>query len=77
MNAEAIQALGMHDEVAPATVAPRATPGAPDFTSQVSQGLQELNQQLLASQVIDYVAAKGTVAPKPEGRIVSNRPGSP
>ena len=36
------------------------------------QLLNPIDAQLLASQVIDYVAAKGTVAPKPEGRIVTN-----
>ena len=36
------------------------------------QLVNPIDAQLLASQVIDYVAAKGTVAPKPEGRIVTN-----
>jgi 2',3'-cyclic-nucleotide 2'-phosphodiesterase (5'-nucleotidase family) len=31
--------------------------------------IDPIDAQLMASQVIDYVAAKGTIAPKPEGRI--------
>lgn len=54
MNVEAIQALGAHDEVAPLAMPMRdaaAPVGATDFGSRISEGLQELNQQLLASQV--------------------------
>jgi flagellar hook-basal body complex protein FliE len=62
MNIEAIQALGGHDEV-PGTVAGSApaTAGV-DFGSQVAQGLQELNQQLLASQVDLQRLAAGETA---------------
>lgn len=53
MNLEAIQALGAHDEVAPPTSPPRPAnadgAGAP-FAQRISDGLQTLNQQLLASQ---------------------------
>ena len=54
MNIEAVEALAGHDEVAPAVV-PRAsaTPvdNGPSFLQRVSEGLQEVNQQLLTSQV--------------------------
>lgn len=52
MNIEAIQALGAHDEVAPATL-PKALPAAPSspgFLQRVTEGLQEVNQQLLEGQ---------------------------
>jgi flagellar hook-basal body complex protein FliE len=52
MNIEAIQGLGMDDEVAaPAAkqVDPAAT-GGPGFLQRVGEGLQEVNEQLLASQ---------------------------
>ena len=62
MNIEAIQSLGMHDE-APATAAAMgpAAPGS-HFGAQVAQGLQELNQQLLASQVDLQRLAAGETA---------------
>lgn len=54
MNVEAIQALGAQDEVAPlfqsGTGASAAGPGA-GFSQHVLDGLQEVNKQLLASQV--------------------------
>lgn len=53
MSIEAVQALGMHDEIAPAALPrPQATSvEGPSFLQRVSEGLQEVNQQLLASQV--------------------------
>jgi len=53
MNIAAIQALGAHDEVAPAGLPrPDATAAAgPSFLQRVNEGLQEVNQQLLTSQV--------------------------
>jgi flagellar hook-basal body complex protein FliE len=53
MNIEAVQALGMHDEIAPAALPrPQATSvEGPSFLQRVSEGLKEVNQQLLASQV--------------------------
>lgn len=51
MNPEAIQALGRHDEVS-GPLRPAGVAAATEtFGAQVAQGLQELNQQLLASQV--------------------------
>lgn len=53
MNIEAIQGLGMHDEVAPPAAA-RADTGAgagPGFLQRVTDGLQHVNEQLLASQL--------------------------
>ena len=38
----------------------------------LKQLVNPIDAQLLASQVIDYIAAKGTVAPKAEGRIMTN-----
>ena len=62
MNLEAIQAQGRHDEV-PGTARPTAAAaGATDFGAQVAQGLQELNQQLLASQVDLQRLAAGDTA---------------
>ncbi len=55
MNLEAIQALGAHDEVPgaslPAPLDNAAPAGGPTFGTRVSEGLQELNGQLLSSQV--------------------------
>ena len=53
MNLEAVQALGLHDEIAPpALPRPQAlSADAPSFLQRVSEGLQQVNQQLLASQV--------------------------
>lgn len=53
MNIEAIASLGMHDEVAPAAPAKveTAAAGGPSFMQRVADGLQEVNSQLLASQV--------------------------
>ena len=53
MNAEAVAALGAHDEVAPPP--PLAAQGVgpvsgPSFGERVAGGLQELNQQLMATQ---------------------------
>jgi flagellar hook-basal body complex protein FliE len=71
MNIEAIQAMGMQDEVPGTTAAAAAAAAAgtaaapakgPDFGAQVAQGLQELNQQLLASQVDLQRLAAGETA---------------
>ena len=32
--------------------------------------INPIDATLMASQVIDYIAARGTIAPAPEGRIV-------
>ena len=62
MNLEAIQALGMHDEVpGPLRPAPAAA-GAVDFGTQVEQGLHALNQKLLANQVDLQRLAAGETA---------------
>lgn len=53
MNIEAVSAPGLHDEVAPpapARVEPPTT-GGPPFLQRVTEGLQEVNTRLLASQV--------------------------
>lgn len=65
MNVEAIQALGAHDEVAPPLPTrpePAAAMGGVDFTTRIAEGLQELNQQLLASQVDLQRLAAGETA---------------
>jgi flagellar hook-basal body complex protein FliE len=62
MNIEAIQAMGMHDEVPGTAAAAQAAPAGAGFGSQVAQGLQELNQQLLASQVDLQRLAAGETA---------------
>ena len=49
MNIESVQALGMHDEVAPMRQ-PTLAPGGTSFLQRVSEGLQQVNQDLLASQ---------------------------
>jgi flagellar hook-basal body complex protein FliE len=53
MNIEALQAIGAHDEVAP--LAPNAgtvrAAGSIDFGARVGEALDQLNQQLLTSQV--------------------------
>ena len=52
MNVEALQSVGPHDEVAPLMPRIEAAPVAgQSFVQRVSEGLHELNQQLLASQV--------------------------
>lgn len=53
MNIETIASLGMHDEIAPATLArvEPAAAGGPSFMQRVTEGMQEVNTQLLASQV--------------------------
>lgn len=65
MNAEAIQALGAHDEV-PGSVLPVrpevSAAAGPDFTARVSEGLQEFNQKLLVSQVDLQRLAAGEAA---------------
>ncbi|HEY0824259.1 MAG TPA: flagellar hook-basal body complex protein FliE [Ramlibacter sp.] len=52
MNVEAIESLGMHDEVGPAAAVrvEASTAGGPTFMERVAGGLQEVNLQLLASQ---------------------------
>jgi flagellar hook-basal body complex protein FliE len=62
MNIEALQALGMHDEVPGTAPAAGPVPVHADFGTQVAQGLQELNQQLLASQVDLQRLAAGETA---------------
>ena len=49
MSLQAIEALGLHDEVAPQATGPASPPG-PGFMQQVARGLQEVNEGLLASQ---------------------------
>jgi flagellar hook-basal body complex protein FliE len=54
MNVDAIPALGVHDEVAPPVLAkPSQVTAAtgPGFAERIGEGLQELNQQMLSSQV--------------------------
>lgn len=53
MNIEAISALGMHDEVAPAgpVKGEASAAGGPTFIQRVTEGVQEVNAQLLAGQV--------------------------
>lgn len=62
MNIEALQALGAHDEVPGARLLAATVPAGPAFGAQVTQGLQELNQQLLASQVDLQRLAAGETA---------------
>jgi flagellar hook-basal body complex protein FliE len=53
MNMEAVQALAFHDEVAPSATripAGGVEQGSMAFSARISEGLQELNQQLLATQ---------------------------
>jgi flagellar hook-basal body complex protein FliE len=51
MTTEAIPALGPHDEVAPAGRAQALhAPQGPAFLDRVNEGLQQVNDQLLASQ---------------------------
>lgn len=51
MNVESIHALGLHDEVGPPAVTKAAGPTAgPAFLQRVGEGLQQVNEQLLASQ---------------------------
>jgi 5'-nucleotidase / UDP-sugar diphosphatase len=42
-----------------------------DTLAKGRQLLNAVDATLMASQVIDYIAARGTVAPKVEGRIVA------
>ena len=54
MNVDAIPALGVHDEVAPPALAQpghAAAASGPGFAERIGEGLHELNQQLLTSQV--------------------------
>jgi flagellar hook-basal body complex protein FliE len=62
MNIEALQAVGPHDEVPGTTPMGSVAARGPDFGTQVAQGLQELNQQLLASQVDLQRLAAGETA---------------
>lgn len=52
MNIESIVPLGVHDEVAPAAAhrAEAASATGPSFLDRVGQGLNDVNEQLLASQ---------------------------
>jgi flagellar hook-basal body complex protein FliE len=62
MNVEALQALGPQDEVGPPLRAPTAAAAAlPDFAQRISEGLQGVNQQLLANQVDLQQLAAGQV----------------
>lgn len=64
MNIEAIQAMGAHDEagpLAPATGQVRA-PATVDFGAQVGEALEQVNQQLLSSQVDLQRLAAGEAA---------------
>ena len=59
-------ALGIHDEVAPAlpragVAGPAAGAAGAGFAQRIGEGLQELNQQLLASQVDLQRLAAGEV----------------
>jgi flagellar hook-basal body complex protein FliE len=53
MNIEAIASLGVHDEIAPAAPirSEAAAASGPSFMQRVTEGMQEVNTQLLASQV--------------------------
>jgi flagellar hook-basal body complex protein FliE len=64
MNVDAIQPLGMQDEVAPPVAFPAAKAGAgPSFVEHVSEGLQQVNQQLLATQSdLQSLAVGGTAS---------------
>jgi flagellar hook-basal body complex protein FliE len=62
MNIVAIQALAAHDEVPGTTPMAAVATRGPDFGAQVAQGLQELNQQMLASQVDLQRLAAGETA---------------
>jgi flagellar hook-basal body complex protein FliE len=65
MNIDAVPALGVHDEVGPlAPLQPgpaAATVGAP-FAERISEGLQEVNRQLLTAQTDLQQLAAGDVA---------------
>jgi flagellar hook-basal body complex protein FliE len=63
MNIEAVQALGIHDEVAATTPSWQAAPAGPSggFAAQVGESLQALNQQLIAGQVDLQRLAAGEV----------------
>lgn len=61
MNIEAVQALGAHDEVAPPAAAVARGSDVPAFAQQVAQGLQQVNEQLLASQADLQSLAVGDV----------------
>mgnify|MGYP003580200421 CR=1 FL=1 len=50
MNVEAIQSLGLHDDVPGALPPAAAVSAGPSFAQIVSEGLQGVNQQLVASQ---------------------------
>lgn len=53
MNIEAIASLGTHDEIAPTPPVRAETAAAvgPSFMQRVTEGMQEVNTRLLASQV--------------------------
>ena len=50
MNVEAAPALGAHDEVAPLPVGSPAGGSELPFAARITEGLRELNHQLLSSQ---------------------------
>ena len=52
MSIEAIQAFGLHDEVAPTAPVrqPGLAPAGSSFLQRVGEGLEQVNQDLLASQ---------------------------
>ena len=52
MNIEALQSLGMHDEVVPPSAVPAATAASasPGFVQRMAEGMQQVNEQLLTAQ---------------------------
>jgi len=65
MSTDAIQGLAQHDEVAP-PIAPRMDPDpltGPSFAQRMSDGLREVNQQLLTTQVDLQKLAVGEPVP--------------
>ncbi len=62
MNVEALQGVGAHDEVAPLPpVQVPPTAAGPSFAQRIGEGLQELNQQMLATQADLQRLAAGEV----------------
>lgn len=64
MNIEALQGIGAHDEVAapPGLQPPRDLSTGPSFSERITGGLQELNGQLLSTQVDLQRLAVGDVS---------------
>ena len=63
MNVEALQALGAHDEIGPATTsrAAAAEASGPSFAHRVGEQLEALNAQLLSTQTDLQRLAAGEV----------------